>query len=120
MAYRSTYKGNFRGIGRMLSQPGMRAVVLVRAHEMLPIAVALSPSGDPATDPHPGLYRRSWRVEYGDKPVKFHGVKRMRPYARLVNTAPYAQRVEYGTDKVPKHWVARKTIDQAVAMNHAS
>ena len=114
----SYYKGNFQGIGRMLQQPGIRLAVIRAAADMLPIAVNEAPTGDPETDPHPGLYRRSFRVEYGEKPIKFHGVSRPRPYGRLVNTTPYAIEVEHGSSRVPRHAVLRKTLDIARAAHH--
>jgi hypothetical protein len=116
----SYYRGNFQGIGRMLQQPGIRLACIRAAADMLPTAVNISPTGDPSTDPHPGLYQRSFRVEYGEKPVKFHGVNRPRPYGRLVNTANYAVDVEHGTDRVPRHAVLRRTLDAAVAAHRAS
>jgi hypothetical protein len=114
------YRGNFEGIGRMMQQPGIRLRVIRAAADMLPIAVNLSPVGDAESDPHPGLYQRSWRVEYGDKPVKFHGADRPRPYGRLVNTAGHARDVEHGTDRVPRHAVLRRTLDAAIAAHHAN
>lgn len=116
----SFYRGNFRGIGLMLQRPGMRRKVIQVAAEMLPIAVNFSPTGAYPGDPHPGLYRRSWRVEYGTKPVKFHGVSRPRPYARLINITDYAIDVEHGTARVPRHAVARRTMDAAIANHHAA
>lgn len=114
--YRSTYTGNYTGIGRMLRRPGMAKAVVVAATKMLPIAVTNSPTGNAATDPHPGLYRRSWRVEYGVKPIKFRGRPSERPYGRLINTTRYAVAVEHGVpNRVPRHAVLRKTLDEAVA-----
>jgi hypothetical protein len=113
------YRGNFSGIGTMMRQPGIRLRVIQAAADMLPIAVNISPVGDAASDPHPGLYQRSWRVEYGEKPVKFHGVMRPRPYGRLVNTVPYAVDVEHGTSRVARHAVLRRTLDAAIAAHHA-
>lgn len=117
--FRSTYRGNFKGIGLMLQRSGMRRKVVQAAADMLPIAINNSPIGVYPGDPHPGLYARSWRVEYGMKPVKFHGVKRPRPYGRLVNTTNYAVDVEYGTSRVPRHNVCLKTLDAAIAAHHA-
>lgn len=104
----------------MLQRAGMRRVVVQKATEMLPIAIQNSPVGAFPSDPHPGLYQRSWRIEYGEKPVKFHGVSRPRPYARLINTASYAVDVERGTSKVPRHAPAMKTLDAMVAAHHAA
>jgi hypothetical protein len=113
--YRSTYHGNFRGIGTMLQRPGMARAVEKAAHRMQPIAERLSPTGEFPDDPHPGLYARSFRVEYGVKPVKFRGRPSERPYARLINKAPYALAVEHGNGRVPRYAVLRKTLDAAKA-----
>lgn len=115
MTTRSTYVGNFRGIGNMLRRPGMALAVRNAATEMKPIAERLSPVGNIPGDPHPGLYQRSFRVEYGVKPVKWRGVARPRPYARLVNTSPYALAVEHGNSRVPRHSVLWKTMEAAKA-----
>lgn len=116
----SYYRGNFQGIGRMLQQPGIRKALEDKANEMRPVAVGISPVGDPRTDPHSGEYRDSWTVVTGDKRVKFHGVSRPRPYARLLNTSTHAVDVEYGTIRVPRHAVLRKTLDIFKAANNAA
>lgn len=119
-SFRSTYKGNFRGIGLMLQRPGMRKVVVQKAAEMLPVAQRLSPVGTPPNDKHPGQYRSSFRIEYGEKPVEWRGVKRVRPYGRLVNTAPYAMDVEFGNKRYAGHAPLRKTMDYMKAAHHAA
>lgn len=116
----SYYRGNFKGIGQMLFQPGILRALEDKAHQMRSVAVSLSPVGDPKTDRHSGQYRDSWVVIAGEKPVKFHGRRRPRPYARLLNTSTYAVDVEYGTARVPRHAVARKTMDIFKAANGAS
>lgn len=115
----SFYRGNFRGIGNVMRQPGIRRALLSKAHEAKAIAESVSPVGTPPDDEHPGLYRRSFRVEYGEKPVKFHGVKRPRPYARLVNTTSYAMDVEFGNHRYAGHAPLRKTLDLMKAAHSA-
>lgn len=116
----SYYRGNFQGIGRMLQQPGIRRTLEDKAGEMRPVAIGISPVGDPRTDPHSGEYRDSWAVATGDKPVKFHGVRRPRPYARLLNLSSHATDVEHGTDRVPRYAVCRHVLDIFTAANHVA
>lgn len=116
----SYYRGNFRGIGRMLQQPGIRQACVDVAERMRPVAMNLSPVGDPQTDPHSGEYRNSWIVLTSDKPVKFHGVRRPRPFARLMNTSSHATDVEHGTDRVPRYAVCRNVLDLFKAAHGAS
>ena len=111
----STYRGSFIGIRKILQKPALAVAVQVAAATMLPIAEELSPVGNPASDPHPGLYRGSWVVVSGTKSVSYRGRPTKRPYGRLMNTARYARDVEYGTSKVPRHSVARRTMDAAVS-----
>lgn len=113
--YRSTYTGNYRGIGRMLQRPGMARAVVQAAAKMKPMAQANSPVGVPPEDEHPGLYQRSFEIRYGVKNVKFRGKSLMRPYGRLINRTNYAMGIEHGSKKVKKYAVLRRTLDQAKA-----
>lgn len=116
----STYTGNFRGIGRMLQRPGMAAATVKAVRRMFPIAVAYSPVGTPPGDDHPGLYARSFEINHGVKDVKFRGTSLLRPYARLINKAPYARDIEHGSTRVQRYAVLRKTLDAAKAAHGAS
>ncbi len=111
----STYRGSYVGIRKILTMPSVAVAVEVAAATMLPIAEALSPEGDPSTDRHAGLYRGSWVVVRGTKSVRYRGRPTKRPYGRLLNTTAYARQVEYGTGRVPRYAVARRTMDAAVS-----
>jgi hypothetical protein len=98
-------------MGSMLKRPWMLQAVLPTAHRALGVAQALSPTGDPAQDPHPGEYRASFGVEYGLKSIKFLGRPGRRQVATLVNRSNHAGIVEYGNSKTPEYRVLRATID---------
>lgn len=56
-------------------------------------AEATAPVGDPASDPHPGMYRDSFRTDvHVDRPAK--GSDRLMGF--VYNDAPHAAAVEYG------------------------
>jgi hypothetical protein len=116
-AYRSTYRGNYKGIGRMLQRPGMAKATIEAAAKMKPLAQVFSPVGKPPADPHPGLYQGSFEIHYGVKDVKFRGKSLMRPYGRLINVAPHAAAVEYGNKHVKRYAVLRKTLDAAKGLH---
>ncbi|GGX26961.1 hypothetical protein [Streptomyces chryseus] len=120
MAYRSTYHGKFTGMGAMLRRPWMLRAVTKPAHRALAIAQALSPTGNPAEDPHPGLYRSAFKVTYELKNKPFRGQPALRATATLVNTAPHAGIVEYGNGKTEKYAVLRRTIDAMKAAHGGS
>ncbi|MFD8595371.1 hypothetical protein ACFV1L_10255 [Kitasatospora sp. NPDC059646] len=113
----STYRAHFMGTRKLLLHPGMAVAVVAAATTMQPIAESLSPVGDAEADPHPGLYRGSWRVATGTKSVRYRGRPTKRVYGRLENTARYARDVEYGSRRVRRYAVARRTVDAAVSRN---
>lgn len=120
MAYRSKYSGRYSGMGAMLRQPWMLQAVLPVAHEMQGIAEALSPTGTPDEDAHPGLYRASFEIRYGTKNIPFRGRPAQRVVAQLVNTAPHAGIVEYGNSRTPRYAVLSQTIDAAKGLAHGA
>ncbi|MGI5404122.1 hypothetical protein ACQEVG_32670 [Streptomyces sp. CA-135486] len=109
--YRSTYTGRYSGIGKMLQRPWLQRPCKQAAVKMKGHAEGFSPTGDPSEDRHPGLYRASFDVVPIYKNVPFRGKPRMRPGARLINTAPHAWRVEKGDGRVPRYAPLQKAMD---------
>lgn len=79
-------------------------------------AEATAPVGDPASDPHPGMYRDSFHADVRiDKPAK--GSDRLMGF--VSNDAPHAAAVEYGykgRSKKPggsAHFTVTRAIDAA-------
>ncbi|MGW0984282.1 HK97 gp10 family phage protein [Streptomyces xiamenensis] len=90
-----------RGVGQVLKSPMVEAAMRARAEAIRATAIALSPVGDAADDPHPGLYKASWHVSSASS----GGRRRDRATAKVWNSAPHARFVEYGTERVPAHHV---------------
>ncbi|MFD8315892.1 hypothetical protein [Kitasatospora purpeofusca] len=111
--YRSTYTGRYEAIGKLLRSPGAQRATIQAATRVMSIAQFMSPTGDPAEDRHPGLYRSSFVVVPITKNVRFKGRGRMRASARLMNTARHAVAVEYGNGKVQRYAVLRSALDAA-------
>ncbi|WP_186783731.1 hypothetical protein [Streptomyces sp. CBG33] len=110
MAYRSKYTGRYSGIGRLLQTPGVQAACMKAATEIMTAAVARAPVGG-NDDPHPGQYKASFIVTPHEKNVPFRGKPKLRAGARVLNTAPHALHVEYGTARTPRHAVLSKAMD---------
>lgn len=98
-----TFKADRRGIGRILKSEEMRAVLVAVAEKKKAVAEAIAPV-DPAGHP-PGEYKASFEVRSG-----IQHKKTTRAYASLVNTAPYAVYVEYGSRTVPAHHTLMKAV----------
>lgn len=90
------FRASFSGIGEMIRSPEMEKEMARRARRIKDRAEATAPVGDPSTDPHSGRYRDSFRVESG----RNGGFKKDRAYGRVLNDAPEAFYVEYGTSKI--------------------
>lgn len=93
------YVPNRANLGEMLRSDFMRAAMEARAQRIKSFAEALAPVGDPATDPHPGLFRSSFHVTSTNR----GGPNRDRAEATVTNDAPYAQWVEFGTSRKRGH-----------------
>ncbi|MFF7329643.1 HK97 gp10 family phage protein [Streptomyces sp. NPDC008150] len=93
------FKMKSRGIGQMLRMPGMQAEMLRRAEVIKGVAVGLSPVYE--AGPHPGHYKASWQASS----TRRGGYSKDRAAGIVRNTAYYAWRVEYGTEKVRAHHV---------------
>lgn len=116
---RSKYTGRYSGMGTMLQRPWMQRPCRDAAVKIMTAAEAVSPTGDPAEDRHPGLYRASFSVEPIVKNVPFRGKPRMRPGAMAVNTAGHAWRVEHGDGRVPRYAPLRTALDAVKAARGA-
>lgn len=90
-----------RGVGELLRSPAVQAEMLRRANVIKSTAESISPVGPAARDPHPGLYRSSWRASSRAR----GGRRKDRATATVWNSAPYARFVEYGTNRVHAHHV---------------
>ncbi|MGW7350945.1 HK97 gp10 family phage protein [Streptomyces sp. NPDC054784] len=95
------FKMNKKGVGELLRSPGVEAEMLRRANVVRDAAVAISPVGTAAWDPHPGMYKASWHTTS----TRRGGRRRDRAVATVWNSAPYARFVEYGTERVRAHRV---------------
>lgn len=95
------FKMSRKGVGQLLRSDMVEAEMLRRADVIKGVAVGISPVGQAAWDPHPGLYRDSWH----STSHKRGGRNRDRAVAVVWNSAPYARWVEYGTERVHAHHV---------------
>lgn len=112
------YTGRYTGLAAMLKQPWLQAPCMVAAEKIKAAAQSVAPVGDPEEDSHPGLYRASFAVLPIYKNVPFRGQRRIRPAARVVNTAPHAWRVEHGDGRVPRYAPLSRAIDAVKAARH--
>ena len=94
------FKMSRSGVGQLLRSEMVRAELVRRAEAIRAAAVAMSPVGG-ASDPHPGHYKESWKVDSTAR----GGRRRNRAVAYVRNDAYYARWVEYGTEKVHAHHV---------------
>lgn len=97
------FKMKSRGVQQLLNSPMIQTEMLRRAEVIKGVAVAISPVGESAHDPHPGQYKGSWDAAVKRKGVGRSNKKRWVGIVR--NTAYYARWVEYGTERVPAHHV---------------
>jgi hypothetical protein len=83
-----------RGQGEFLrTQDGLRDALHGIVEKVKSVAEATAPVGDPASDPHPGEYRDSFRTEVQvGRPAR--GQDRL--IGHVYNDAPHAAAVEYG------------------------
>ena len=95
------FKMSRKGVGELLRSDPIEAEMLRRAEVIKGVAIGISPVGQAARDPHPGLYKESWHTTSH----KRGGRRRDRAVAVVWNSAPYARWVEYGTERVRAHHV---------------
>ncbi|MFB7479012.1 hypothetical protein ACFUEM_02455 [Streptomyces anulatus] len=110
-SFRSRYRGNFDGIGKLTRLPGVQLACRAAALELQAAAEARAPVGDPEVDRNSGLYKGSFDVIPIEKSVPWRGTPRRRAGARVLNTAPHAWVVEYGNGKTPRHAVFQKALE---------
>ncbi|MEU8678173.1 HK97 gp10 family phage protein [Streptomyces sp. NPDC048560] len=115
MAYRSRYRGDFEGIGRLMKLPGVQLACRKAALEIQAAAESHAPVGNPETDRHSGLYKRSFVVIPIEKNVPWQGKPRRRVGARVLNTAPHALLVEFGNGATPRYAVFQKAVEDVAA-----
>jgi hypothetical protein len=89
-----SWNPNDSGQGEFLrSSDGLRSALSGVVERIKSVAEATAPVGDPASDPHPGQYRDSFRTEVSvGRPAK--GQDRL--IGHVYNDAPHAAAVEYG------------------------
>jgi hypothetical protein len=88
----SEFKASYSGIGRMIRSDYMLAEMMRRGANVMAVAIATAPVGDPETDEHSGRYKASFEL-HGEN---FGGTKHNRAEAKVINTSPEALYVEYG------------------------
>ncbi|MEV8393858.1 MULTISPECIES: hypothetical protein [unclassified Streptomyces] len=115
MAYRSKYRGDFAGIGRMMKRPGLQLACRKAALEIKEAAEARAPVGNPSTDRHSGWYKSSFVVVPIEKNVPWRGQPRRRAGARVLNTAPHSLVVEFGNGVTPRYAVFQKAVEDVAA-----
>jgi HK97 gp10 family phage protein len=86
------FRPNRKGIGQMLRSPQMEAAMRARAQRIKEKAQADAPVDS-------GTYAASFEVDS----TREGGVHGDRAEARVINTAPHAVAVEFGTSTTPAH-----------------
>lgn len=92
----SSFRGSYKGIGDLLCADFIQADMLRRAEKVKTVAEASAPVAK--TGRHRGRYKASFRASAG-----IQRGRTRRAYGRVVNTAPEAFFVEYGTRDTPRH-----------------
>ncbi|WP_329069889.1 hypothetical protein [Streptomyces sp. NBC_01429] len=114
-AFRSKYRGSYSGIAKLLKLPGVQRECRNAAVEIMAAAIVRAPVGNPSTDSHSGLYKSSFDVLPLMKNVPWKGQPRQRAGARVINTAPYALVVEYGSGRTPRYSVLSNAMDDVAS-----
>lgn len=96
------FRASYRGIGRMIRSPEMRAEMRRRAEKVKAAAEATAPVDS-------GEYKASFKVTSGAR----GGFRKDRAYGRVTNTAPHAFYVEYGTSSTRAHHTLRRALRAA-------
>lgn len=84
-------KPNFAGMSELLRSDEMRIMCEGRAGPVKSVAEEIAPVD--LHSKHPGRYRDSFHIDSGNE----NGADEPRAFARVVNTAPEALSVEFGT-----------------------
>ena len=96
----ASFKMSRKGVGELLRSDFIEAEMLRRAEVIKAIAESIAPIGG-AGDPHPGLYKSSFKVSSTSR----GGRKKDRATAAVYNTTHYAPSVEYGNKNSSGHHV---------------
>ena len=98
---RARFRANYKGIGLILASPQMQREMKSRAEKVRARAEALSPEDT-------GQYVHSFKVE-----ISIRKGKTTRAVAKVVNDAPHAAYVEWGTSRTPRHRVMGRAAGSA-------
>lgn len=99
---------NYEGMRQLLQLPEMEAMCRERAELVRTEAIATAPVFE--TGPHPGRYKDGFQeVTSGTD----NGAEKPRAYARVVNDAPEALSVEFGTANNDAHHTLRRALEVA-------
>lgn len=96
MAQRTRFKGDYKGIGKLLRSAQMQREMENRADPIKQRCEADSPRDS-------GQYAESFRIETGVR-----GGKKPRAQSKIINSAPNAAYVEWGTSRTPRFRVMGK------------
>ena len=99
MAPRAKFRGDYKGIGKILRSKQMQKEMEARAEKVQTKAEGLAPQDS-------GTYRQSFRVEVGVREGR-----KPRAVAKVVNDAPNAPYVEWGTSKTPRFRVMGRAAE---------
>lgn len=90
---RAKFRASYKGIGQILRSQQMQQAMQTRAEQVQRRAEALAPRDT-------GSYAASFRVE-----TSVREGKTRRAVAKVINDAPHATFVEWGTSRTPRHRV---------------
>lgn len=108
----ATFKGSYAGIGEMLVADFMVEEMQRRAEKVLVRCVETAPIyTGPFLDTHRGRYKDSFRI--ADETIKTSGKGTKRALGRVVNDAPEAFWVEFGTRNNDDHHTMRNALSEA-------
>jgi hypothetical protein len=97
---------SYEGIGEMLRSPWMEAHMLERADRMKDHAEAIAPVYQGKSDKHRGRYKASFRTHS----IRDGGWRHDRAAGILINDAPEAVFVEFGTSRQRAHGTMREAM----------
>ncbi|TDD54587.1 HK97 gp10 family phage protein [Nonomuraea terrae] len=93
MAVRARFRGNYKGVGRLLASKQMQDEMESRAKRLQSACEADAPRDT-------GAYSQSFRVETGVRQGRTP-----RAESKVINDDPAAPYVEWGTSRTPRHRV---------------
>jgi hypothetical protein len=96
VAPRARFKGDYKGVGKILVSKKMQDAMETRARRVESACVAGSPHDT-------GEYSASFRVETGIRPGS-----KPRAESKVINSDPAAPYVEWGTSRTPRYRVMGK------------